>query len=77
MTKYLKAPITITGTVFVSEDEILDALGVESLSDVHPERIRVAFQDLANDKAHDMFPTDEPIKLQEIEIDVSDFSTQL
>lgn len=70
--------ITVSGKIYIPDFELADALGltgdddrtaVEKLADVHPERIEVAFQDLANDKIRELFPSDGPVKVQEVEID--------
>ena len=66
--KYLSAEIDLTGKVFVLESEVLAVLGVSSFDGVHPERVQVAFHDLANDRIRELIATDDPIKLNEIEI---------
>lgn len=75
MSHYSYAWASITGKVFVSDDELAENLGVslEGLPDVHPERIQVAFQDIANDKLNALFATDEPIKVSDIDIDMDTF----
>ena len=82
MTTYRSAWATISGKVFVSDDEIAEALhlegdeertAVDKLADIDSSRIQIAFQDLANDKLHEKFLTDDPMKMNEVEIDMETF----
>lgn len=72
--RYYKAPITITGQVFVSENELCESLNTtpDRLHDCHDSRINVALSDIANDKVHALFSSDEPVKMRDF--DIEDFS---
>lgn len=83
MSKYRYAWATMTGKVFVSDDEILEKLK-ENLGD-RPEteedgidaytydEAKEAFEVLAKEKLDALCPTDEPMKLNEVTIDMDSY----
>lgn len=80
--KYRSAYVTLTAQVFVPEYELADALDLketaeqtksEQLQDVVPEVLCYKFEEMARDRIDALFPTDEPLKLREVHIDMSTF----
>jgi hypothetical protein len=80
---YRSAWTTITGKVFVSDDDILellrsthgdrpevDDLGIDAYT---YEEAKIAFEVLADQKIKDLFPTDDPVKFNEAEIDMDSY----
>lgn len=65
MTQYRKAQVTITATVFVPEQEIQDEL--HSDEDLLPTD---AFMRLAKNKIDALFPTDDPLRILDVYIDI-------
>lgn len=85
MSSYRSAWATITGKVFVSDDEILDLLiqthgdrpeteedGIDAYT---YEEAKIAFEVLAESKIKDLFPTDDPVKFNEAEIDMDSYKS--
>lgn len=76
--QYHTAHVTITGKVFVSEEDLLDRIS-EKYPDLidptlcTPEQEREAFEELAQEKISAMFPTDDPMKHNETTIDMSSY----
>lgn len=79
---------SIAGKVFVSEYEILewfrknhpelimkDEDGEEDICLVDHVIFKQAFEDIARDKLYDSHPTDEPMKVADIEINMDTFSS--
>lgn len=85
MPSYRHAWATITGKVFVSDDEILEALrdthgdrpDVDDLGiDAYTyEEAKIAFEVLAESKIKDLFPTDDPVKFNEVQIDMDSYKS--
>lgn len=66
---------TITGKVYVSEDEIRELVeagfaSVLSENDTIIENEAAAFEHLAREKLSALFPTDDPFKFNEVSVDL-------
>ena len=84
--KYHSAFVEITGKVFVSVPDLLERLELshptavrdkdsDDQMDAYTEDDkREAFQELANEKIRALFPTDEPMKMNEAIIDMATYS---
>lgn len=86
MTSYRYAWVEITGKVFVDEDEMMEGLSkkfpdlckwndeeAEWIDDTTTAQHREGFEELAQQKISDHFPTDDPIKFNEAIIDMTTF----
>jgi len=84
--KSYSAWVTITGKVFVDEDEMMEVLQekypdlcvwneeeAEWVNDCTAEQERETFEEIARRKLSEHFPTDEPLKFNEAIIDLSTF----
>lgn len=68
--------VTLTAKVYVDSDEVEELVGqgVDLDGEPLPENsYSAAFASLARQKINDHFPTDEPMKLNDIDIDLSTF----
>lgn len=68
MTQYRKAQVTITATVFISEQELQDELRKDE--DLLVDN---AFMKLALAKIDTLFPTDDVLRVREVDIDMETF----
>lgn len=65
--------VTITGKVYVDDAEIED---LKDGADLDEDRVfdeEEAFKSLAKDKIYELFPTDDPFKLEDVSIDMSTY----
>ena len=59
-----KVRITIEGTLFLDDEEIMDTLDDPNL----PERENDAIAHLVHEKMGEMFPTDDPFKYNDVQV---------
>lgn len=78
---YRSCWVTITAKVFVSDSDIAEVLGIEGderlpeekLQDLPTKTVEDAFEPIARMKISEMFPTDEPLKVADVNLDLSTF----
>lgn len=86
MSRNYSAWATISGRVFVEEQELIDALcekfpdrvmsgDAEPLDMFLTSEQREVFQEVAKKKISDLFPTDEPMKMNEVILDMKTYNS--
>jgi hypothetical protein len=69
MTQYRKAQVTIFATVFVRSDDVAGLAEVIQSADAEQK----AFKEIARVRIESLFPTDEPLKIREVLVDMKTF----
>lgn len=73
MTQYRKARVTIYADVFVPVGEIEGLIDLVKGDDEGTLTEPEAFEKLALDKINALFPTDDPLRVREVDIDMETF----